>query len=641
MGDTEETVANQATEVTEVDKADEQQAVAVDAEKEAKKRKAMAPRSDVWNHFTKVKLESGEEKAKCKYCGGLYMCDTKTNGTSSLNGHLKICRKNPNKKVVDKQGTLQLQPSHGNSSVGTVSTWKFDLDELKLSFAEMLIEDEQPFVASERPGLRKFLAKACPRFVMPSRRTATRKCVAVYDVHKEKLQKFLKEHCERVSITTDTWTANTKQNYMCVTAHFIDKNWNLHKKIIGFFPSKGHGGEDIGKSLENCLAAWGIDKVFTIIIDNAAVKFIKTGTSRLPNFKRCAELAKVQTKAFLNLDVCTRWNSTYLILNASQKYEKAFQRYNDEDPYYMLELEGEGGPGVPVKSDWDKGRKMSDFLEHFYELTLRVSVTKHPTSHTFFHEIADVLVLLRNWCHSEDRLCQEMGKRMLVKYYKYFGEKYGEKRGEKDQLLNLVIFFCVDVDPRYKLSNYIKMATMVMFGDEVGDKLWETVNSSFRSLFEEYRNMYAPSEKVQPPTDSQEPASKSKSLMRSIIDRQMSNNGGGNVTVKSELEKFFSEDNEEDKKGFDILKWWKDNENRFPVLSRMARDLLAVPISTVASESAFSSGGRILDDFRSSLTPTMVERLICANDWIRGPEYISVEENTEELAKLEEGKSVL
>jgi hypothetical protein len=587
-----------------------------------------------------------------------------------------------------------------------VSTWKFDLDELKLSFAEMLIEDEQPFVASERPGLRKFLAKACPRFVMPSRRTATRKCVAVYDVHKEKLQKFLKEHCERVSITTDTWTANTKQNYMCVTAHFIDKNWNLHKKIIGFFPSKGHGGDDIGKSLENCLAAWGIDKVFTITVDNAsannnainymrrvlneskgsiaegeylhmrcvahiinlivteglkeidvsvsrvraAVKFIKTGTSRLVNFKKCAELAKVQTKAFLNLDVCTRWYSTYLMLNAAQKYEKAFQRYNDEDPYYVLELEGEGGPGVPVKSDWDKVRKMSDFLEHFYELTLRVSVTKRLISHTFFHEIADVLVLLRNWCHSEDRLCQEMGKRMLVKYYKYFGEKYGEKRsdrekrGEKDkgdQLLNLVIFFCVAVDPRYKLSNYIKMATMVMFGDEIGDKLWETVNSSFRSLFEEYRNMYAPSEKVQPPTDSQEPASKSKSLMRSIIDRQMSNNGGGNVTVKSELEKFFSEDNEEDKKGFDILKWWKDNENRFPVLSRMARDLLAVPISTVASESAFSSGGRILDDFRSSLTPTMVERLICANDWIRGPEYISVEENTEELAKLEEGKSVL
>lgn len=711
MGDTEETVANQvetvaseAKEVIEIDKEDAQQQPGEGgAEKEGKKRKAMAPRSDAWNYFTKVKTVSGEEKAKCKYCDGLYKCDAKTNGTSSLNAHLKVCRKNPNKKVVDKQGTLQLMPSPGNSSVGTISTWKFDLDELKICFAEMLIEDEQPFAAAERPGLRKFMAKACPKFDMPSRRTATRNCVKVYDAQKLKLQKFLKEHCERVSLTTDTWTANTKQNYMCVTAHFLDKNWNLHKKIIGFFPSKGHGGEDIGKHLESCLASWGIDKVFTITVDNAsannnainymrrvlneskgtfaegdylhmrcvahiinlivteglkeidtsvarvraAVKYIKGGTSRLVNFKKCAELAKVQTKAFLNLDVCTRWNSTYLMLNAAQKYEKAFQRYSDEDPYYRLELENDG-PGVPVKSDWEKVRKMSEFLEHFYELTLRVSATKRPTSHTFFHEIADVLVLLRNWSNSEDRLCQYMGKRMLVKYDKYFGEKYGEKRsdrekrGEKDkgdQLLNLVVFFCVAIDPRYKLSNYIKMAVMFMFGAEIGEKLWGTVNTSFRSLFEEYKNMYAPTEKVQPPNDSQESQSKGKGLMRSLINQQMSN-GGENVTVKSEIEKYFAEDNEEDKTGFDILKYWKVNENRFPVLSIMARDLLAIPISTVASESAFSTGGRILDDFRSSLTSTMVERLICASDWIRGSENVSVEENTEELAKLEEGKSV-
>jgi hypothetical protein len=100
---------------------------------------------------------------------------------------LKICRKNPNKEVVDKQGTLQLIASPGISSVGTISTWKFDLDERKHSFAEMLIEDELPFAAAERSGLRKFLAKACPKFVVPSRRTATRNCVKVYDVQKEKL----------------------------------------------------------------------------------------------------------------------------------------------------------------------------------------------------------------------------------------------------------------------------------------------------------------------------------------------------------------------------------------------------------------------------------------------------------------------
>jgi hypothetical protein len=82
-----------------------------------------------------------------------------------MKAHLKICKKNPHKPTVDNQGTLQLQPSPGNSSVGTLSTWKFDPEELRRSFAEMIIEDEQPFVLFKRFGLRKFMSKACPRFV--------------------------------------------------------------------------------------------------------------------------------------------------------------------------------------------------------------------------------------------------------------------------------------------------------------------------------------------------------------------------------------------------------------------------------------------------------------------------------------------
>jgi hypothetical protein len=39
-------------------------------------------------------------------------------------------------------------------------------------------------------------------------------------------------------------------------------------------------------------------------------------------------------------------------------------------------------------------------------------------------------------------------------------------------------------------------------------------------------------------------------------------------------------------------------------------------VSTVASESAFSTGGRVVDPFRSRLDPETVQALICSKDWI-------------------------
>jgi len=48
----------------------------------------------------------------------------------------------------------------------------------------------------------------------------------------------------------------------------------------------------------------------------------------------------------------------------------------------------------------------------------------------------------------------------------------------------------------------------------------------------------------------------------------------------------------------------------------MARDVLSIHISIVASKSTFSVGGRVIDQYRSLLKPDIVEALVCTRDWL-------------------------
>ncbi|KAL5702925.1 hypothetical protein ACHQM5_028084 [Ranunculus cassubicifolius] len=86
------------------------------------------------------------------------------------------------------------------------------------------------------------------------------------------------------------------------------------------------------------------------------------------------------------------------------------------------------------------------------------------------------------------------------------------------------------------------------------------------------------------------------------------------VVLSHEVDRYLLDRLEQnDKKAtFDILNWWKHKgKSSYPTLALIAKDVLAIQVSTVASESAFSTGGRVIDPFRSSLTPKSVEGLIC------------------------------
>jgi len=95
------------------------------------------------------------------------------------------------------------------------------------------------------------------------------------------------------------------------------------------------------------------------------------------------------------------------------------------------------------------------------------------------------------------------------------------------------------------------------------------------------------------------------------LESYLYDSSGLDVDNLNELDKYMADPPLKLSEKFDILAWWKNQSKEYPILSKIARDLLAIQVSTVASESAFSAGGRVIDPFRSRLDPEMVQALIC------------------------------
>jgi hypothetical protein len=68
------------------------------------------------------------------------------------------------------------------------------------------------------------------------------------------------------------------------------------------------------------------------------------------------------------------------------------------------------------------------------------------------------------------------------------------------------------------------------------------------------------------------------------------------------------------KRETDILKYWASKEYECPTIARMARDHLAIPVTSTASKCVFSVGGDIITKKRNRLGADNTRRLLCLQD---------------------------
>lgn len=70
-------------------------------------------------------------------------------------------------------------------------------------------------------------------------------------------------------------------------------------------------------------------------------------------------------------------------------------------------------------------------------------------------------------------------------------------------------------------------------------------------------------------------------------------------------------------KNTNILDWWKQNQNTYPSLSKMARDFLCTPATSVPSERLFSRSSLVIRKHRNKLSDNSITQLMCLNSWVQ------------------------
>nr|GMD36031.1 zinc finger BED domain-containing protein RICESLEEPER 2-like [Ipomoea batatas] len=335
-----------------------------------------------------------------------------------------------------------------------------------------------------------------------------------------------------------------------------------------------------------------------------SVKYVKGYEARMISFQECAQRVGINIACGLSTDVPTRWNSTYVMLDSAIKYRRVF---------CSLELQDRNYKCCPSYEEWSRGEKMCAFLYPFYAITNLISGSSYPTSNFYFLQVWKIECLLVENLESGDRVISDMATNMKLKFDKYWDD------------YSVILAMGAILDPRLKLHTSINKQIRYTFKiEEIKKKLY--------MLYDEYKKTSGGSSSSRVSTSQSQvfsgtssvgvgggglgsmggPGKFDENLISDYVDyRHRSQGGISSGDTKSYLDKYLDDDQLNHLDDIDVLTYWKEKEHRYGELAKMACDVLSIPITSVASESAFSIGAHVLNKYRNRLLPKKVQALIC------------------------------
>ncbi|XP_020206178.1 zinc finger BED domain-containing protein DAYSLEEPER [Cajanus cajan] len=638
---------------------------------ETQPTKRRKKKSIVWEHFTIETVSPGCRRARCKQCAQTFAYSTgsKVAGTSHLKRHIA---KGTCSALLRNHDHNQLTPytarTRGSGTGNASDTPKrryrspstpyiiFDQDKCRHEIARMIIMHDYPLHMVEHPGFVAFVQNLQPQFKMVTFNSIQGDCVATYLMEKQHILKYIEGLPGRVCLTLDIWTSSQSLGYVFITGHFVDHDWKLQRRILNVVMEPYPDSDSaLSHAVAVCLSDWGLEgRLFSVTcnqaLSNAAlenlrsllsvknplilngqllvgnciartlssvakdllgsaedlitkirdsVKYVKTSESHEEKFLELKQHLQVPSERSLFIDDEVQWNTSYEMLVAASELKEVFSCLDTSDPDYK---------GAPSMQDWKLVEILCSYLKPLFDAANILTTTTHPTAITFFHEVWKLQLDATRAVTSEDPFISRLNKIMQEKIDKYWRE------------CSLVLALAVVMDPRFKMK-LVEFSFTKIYGDDAHVYI-KTVDDGIHELFHEYVALLP---LPLTPAYAEDGVAGSHSKMEEspvLTDNGLTDFDAyiketTSQHMKSELDQYLEESLLPRVPEFDVLGWWKLNKLKYPTLSKMARDILSVPVSTVAPDSVFYSKSKEMDRYRISLRPETVEALVCAKDWMQ------------------------
>jgi hypothetical protein len=555
-------------------------------------------------------------------------------------------------QAKDEQAAL-IQTRIGFNSDNEVRNFVYNQEQQRIGLGKLIASNDLPLGFGSSPAFVEYIKKFhTPTFTAVSRQTTSRDLKKMCKESLKQIKDDFTTCTFSVSLTSDIWSGRAKQDYISVVAHYVNEDWEILKRIIGFeLIDVKHTGDNIAEAIIKVVENFGLtNKIFAVTLDNAssntsamntlgpvfgtyatsfllhqrcachiinliaktvlknlkphlkklriAISFMNSSNGRLSEYQTyCTAWGKPHHK--FSLDMKIRWNSTYLMINSLLGDKDQFSSFVNQ------KYRTDNGQPLLTEETWHIISVLHEFLELFYNSTIQLSGVYYPTSPLMVHHIVSIARHLKSW--EDDPILTEAISKMKMKYLKYWSE------------IPILYAFAFILDPMAKLDGL--RAALDVLGQTVGidySDYFTNVRDKLSEVFHKYELKYNTVRVQRPPVA---PSRTKTTKVWNIIFGPSSSASASTTSTpvvlgSGELAKYLNCDivPHGDSEDFNILQWWNAHKLTYPMLSILAKDVLSVPVSTVSSESAFSLAGRILDERRTSLTPNMVRTLMTVKD---------------------------